>query len=199
LIKVSPIMANLEKLLHLAEQLNKQSDQVQEALTAVQRALAQLNLGVEAWITIELVDMRETSPDEQVEDFRRYTEIGYARVGRSWALAYKEYKVINADGQYDDPREEMIRLGELLSAPRTIRLQAAAKLPDLLEAIGTEAESLLTRSAAGLEGATEVLSRWASTDLTAIPESSTPYTRPDVPKMITPDTDPTKSRKRPVK
>ncbi len=152
------IMASLEELSRLAERLNKQTDAVQEALTATQTALAHLNMGVEAWITIEETDGQESTHDERdTLRFTRYTEVGYGRFNRSWMLLHRETKMYEEHG--GERREELIRVGDLLAAPRALRLEAAAHLPTLLDAVASEAERLLESSSKGLEGAREVLER----------------------------------------
>ena len=113
------VAAAFVKLAASATELNAVSDELSKSIHAIDEVLKKLNLGVSTWKKFA----ETTNP---VTFWSR--SIGYARVSARWGLA------IRADyGCYDDPESEQEEVWRFNDAPRSYRLEALAKLPELLD------------------------------------------------------------------
>lgn len=92
-------------------------------ISALNAALRKLNIGVSAWQVIS-----NGGDDEQHEWWTR--EIGYSKIKDDWCIALRrswgDHQFPEADG------EETWRFED---APRWVMVEAAAKIPDLLETL----------------------------------------------------------------
>lgn len=84
----------IKELSDLSRQLNQESDKVNSIILRINENLANLNLGVEVWLTGEPI---ETGERGEVETESGWTEeciqeaiLGYCRIGRAWELAVKD-------------------------------------------------------------------------------------------------------------
>ncbi len=108
-----------EKLVVSAAELNAVSDELAEPISAIEAALQKLNLGVPAW----------TEFAGEIDHDTGYfwdRSIGYAKVSRTWGIAIRARS--GAMGEHTE--SEVWRLND---APRSYRIQALGKLPDVLE------------------------------------------------------------------
>ena len=112
------VSAAVEKLAASAAELNVVSDELGKPIPAIDTALQGLNLGVSAWVEFE----RRSDPDYEFFSDR---SIGYARVSGTWGIAIR-----TRSGTYDSYETEEWRFND---APRSYRLEALDKLPELLE------------------------------------------------------------------
>jgi hypothetical protein len=109
-----------------AKNLNAASDELGKAISASDAALQKLNLGISAWA--------EVSAGEDFPNWwGRY--LGYARVGGKWGIALKQ-----ARGNSEFPEEDSEEVWLFNDAPRWMRVEAVAKIPELLEALLKQAE-----------------------------------------------------------
>lgn len=114
------VAAAFVKLAASATELNAVSDELSKSIHAIDEVLKKLNLGVSTWK--KFAD-GTTNP---VTFWSR--SIGYARVSARWGLA------IRADyGCNDDPESEQEEVWQFNDAPRSYRLEALVKLPELLD------------------------------------------------------------------
>ena len=109
-----------------AKTLNAASDELGKAISVFDGALQKLNLGISAWAEI-------SGGEDEPDWWGRY--LGYARVGDKWGIAVKK-----AGGRYDRPDEDYEEVWLFNDAPRWMRVEAVAKIPELLEALIKQAE-----------------------------------------------------------
>jgi hypothetical protein len=145
------MMVDISELAPIAKQLNEQTDQINKTISAINRKLAKLNLGIEIWLDKPL------SADPWVEDdnevrCRDAFYLGYGRLGDTWELLAKE---VTEEIKHDHEGREYIeefgrdRRASLLKGTRNARLSALEQLPELLDALKAEGERLLKLIDAG--------------------------------------------------
>ncbi|SRR6266852_1628807 len=105
-----------------AKDLNKASDNLGLAINAIDAALQKLNLGVPTWVGIH-------GSEDPYSGYWSH-DIGYARVGKKWGIA-----LCTREGDYNFPEEETREEWLFNDAPRWLRVEGIAKIPDLLEAL----------------------------------------------------------------
>ena len=114
------ISAVFEELTATAAKLNAVSDEIAQPISVIDAALRRLNLGVSAWVEVAgEVDHHDTA-------YFWDRSIGYDKVSRSWGIAIRTRSGSLTDQRVD---EETWLFND---APRSIRLEALDKLPDLL-------------------------------------------------------------------
>lgn len=133
------------KLVDSAAELNAVSDELAKPISAIETALQKLNLGVSAWAEVD------GNVDGNTGRFWDRS-IGYAKVSGKWGIAIR-----SRTGDFEDVYEEAWRFSD---APRSYRLEALGKLPELLDqlvkATGETASALKSKVAATKEVATVV-------------------------------------------
>jgi len=118
------VFSSFQKLSSAAKNLNKVSDELGQAITAIDYILQRLNLGVPTWIQIH------GGTDERTgEDFWS-RDVGYAKIGNRWGIALR-----TREGNYNFPEDEQCESWLFNDAPRWIRVEGVEKIPDLLEAL----------------------------------------------------------------
>ncbi len=108
-----------EELAATAAKLNTVSDEIAQPISVIDAALQKLNLGISAWVEVA------GEVDHDTGDFWDHS-IGYAKVSRTWGIAIRTRSGSLAHQRVD---EEAWRFND---APRSHRLEALNKLPDLL-------------------------------------------------------------------
>ncbi len=110
-----------EKLVASATELNAVSDEIAKPIAAIEATLQKLNLGVSAWA--------EFAGELSVEaGYFWDRSIGYAKVSRAWGIAIR-----TRSGPLDEDAPMETEAWRFNDAPRSYRIQALGKLPDLLE------------------------------------------------------------------
>jgi hypothetical protein len=131
--------AAYQQLSSVASDLNQISDELGKSISEVDGALKKLNLGVEVW-----VQMSHKSVDPDGLDF--YIErVGYTKVNGIWGIGLR-----TESGREDEPDRETTNEWLFNDAPRTLRLAAIGRLPDLLEALSKEAVTTTAKLKNGL-------------------------------------------------
>jgi hypothetical protein len=116
------VTASIKQLSLVATDLNKVSDELSQAIYAIDTVLQGLNIGVHTWITIhDDNDMPES------EYFSR-RDLGYSKVGGRWGISLRA-----VTGNYSRPDEESTDSWHFNDAPRWLRLEGIEKIPDLLD------------------------------------------------------------------
>ena len=115
---VDRVSAAFEKLAVSATELNVASDEFASPISDIDAALQKLNLGVTAWVKFA------GENDDVYQRFWAHS-LGYAKVSGRWGIAIR-----TLNGDYTEPNEEAWLFND---APRSYRLEALEKLPDLLE------------------------------------------------------------------
>ena len=146
----SRVSAAFDKLKVSAAELNAVSDELGQPIPAIDAALQKLNLGVSAWVEFA----RRDDPEyERLWD----CSIGYAKVSGTWGIAIR-----TRNGFYEDPETEEWRFND---APRSYRLEALDKLPELLEQlarVANDTASELKRKLASTKQVATTISQMAS-------------------------------------
>jgi hypothetical protein len=123
------IAAFYQQLSVSATELNSVSDELGKSIYALDNALKKLNLGITAWVKIS------GDHDHGTGDFwGRY--LGYAKVGGRWGIAISDSA--GNYGQMPPDRDEEWLFND---APRAFRVEAVAKLPELVEKLIEEAQA----------------------------------------------------------
>lgn len=106
--------------------MNVVSDELNKPIVAIDAALKTLNLGVTTWVEFA------GSVDHNAGCFWARS-LGYAKISGKWGIAIRTM----AGDFGDEPSEEYWPFSD---APRAYRLEAADKLPDLIEKLVTAAD-----------------------------------------------------------
>ena len=112
----------------VAADLNAVSDELGKSIAEIDAGLKKLNLGIATWVTIHGGD---GSP---CDDSFWSQDIGYAKVSSKWGISLR-----TIDGQYSDPDRAETEEWLFNDAPRSLRLEAIDKIPELLEKLSKEA------------------------------------------------------------
>ena len=116
------------QLSSVAADLNAVSDELGKSISEIDVALKKLNLGIATWVTIRGAD---NSPSD---DSFWSRDIGYAKISNKWGISLR-----TIDGQSSDPDRSETEEWLFNDAPRSLRLEAIDKIPELLEQLSKEA------------------------------------------------------------
>jgi len=114
----------------VAAELNTVSDELGKPISEIDAALKKLNLGITTWVTI-----RGGEGEHQLDDYTFWSrDLGYAKVASKWGISLR---TVAGDRQspYPDEIEEWL----FNDAPRSLRLEAIDKIPELLEKLSQDA------------------------------------------------------------
>jgi hypothetical protein len=111
-----------------AASLNYASDEFGKLINVLDSSLHRLNLGVSAWVKI--------TGDEDPQTGHWWSrDVGYARERHKWGISLREQK-----GNYHYPDQDESEQWFFNDGPRWLRVEAVAKVPDLLEALIKQTE-----------------------------------------------------------
>ena len=112
----------------VAADLNAVSDELGKSIAEIDVALKKLNLGITTWVTIRGDD------EYPYNDLYWGRDIGYAKVNSKWGISLR-----TIEGQSSDPDRSKTEEWLFNDAPRSLRLEAIDKIPELLEELSKEA------------------------------------------------------------
>ena len=112
----------------VAADLNAVSDELGKSIAEIDAALKKLNLGITTWVTIR------GDGGNPYDDSFRSRDIGYAKVSNKWGISLR-----TIDGQLSDPDRSETEEWLFNDAPRSLRLEAIDKIPELLEKLSKDA------------------------------------------------------------
>jgi hypothetical protein len=135
------------RLSRSAASLNTASDALGTAIAASDEQLRGLNLGVPAWIIVA-----QESHDEAETYWQKW--LGYDRVDGKWGIALRDEA-----GHWDNPGAIRYQTWLFNDAPRSFRLEALPKLPDLFEELVKQVDE----TTAKIEAATSEAQQLADT------------------------------------
>ncbi len=137
------VQTAFQKLSLAATALNLVSDELGRSVAELDGLLKGLNLGIASWVSV----------NRWGDDEGGYTidEIGYDKVSGKWGVALRQ-----RCGDTMDP-EESVETWLFNDAPRSPRLEAVGKIPELLEKLSNEADETSKEVAKRLTAAKEVL------------------------------------------
>lgn len=126
------------KLAHVAPELNAVSDELGKSIEKVEAVLRKLGLGVVTWFTFD------TSSDQ----YFNYTKklIGYRKSAGKWRIMINLETGDDQSGQIGS--DDYWPFNE---APRDLRVEAVAAIPDLLEKLHEEALGMIKKTKASRE------------------------------------------------
>jgi hypothetical protein len=137
------VQSSYLQLSAVASDLNIASDELGRCINDIDTALKKLNLGVEVWVQIR-------SGQEQDSPYYWSENIGYGKISGKWGVA-----LCTRSGDYSSHEET----GEgwlFNDAPRSLRLSAIEKIPDLLKRLSEEAVATTKKINEKLGAAQEV-------------------------------------------
>lgn len=108
-----------KRLAASSEVLNGASDEFSKPISELDAALQKLNIGLITWQTI-------TGGSDEGDGYWS-RDVGYTKMGSKWGLAIR-----TVDGHHSWDRDD-IEEWSFHDAPRSYRIEALEKLPDLLE------------------------------------------------------------------
>lgn len=140
------VESSYRQLSAVAADLNNVSDELGKSIGELDSALKRLNLGVEVWVELH------AGEGVHQEDMEFWSEdLGYAKVGGRWGVALRR-----VDGNYNYPDQEAVEQWLFNDGPRSLRLAAIGKIPDLLEKLGKQAVETTNKIKSRLADAQQV-------------------------------------------
>jgi hypothetical protein len=121
------VQSSYKQLAVAATALNAASDELGNSISALDVTLKKLALGIPAWLKI--------AGDEDQYGNYWSRHIGYAKIGTKWGIALS-----NKSGNENYPSDSKCEEWLFNDAPRSLRIEAIDKIPDLLDTLITKAE-----------------------------------------------------------
>ena len=158
-------MISLEELSRLAETINQETDSYTQSLAELEKKLVCMNLGIEAWVPLNPEVATSGIPERNT---RIRTILGFAKTTEGWGFAVQDVRIDRGflDGDPNCPYENRFEDSPpklLLKSSRELRILAAGRIEEVLDALKLEAEETISalKKAAGLarKGLTLVSSR----------------------------------------
>ena len=114
----------------VAAELNTVSDELGKPISEIDAALKKLNLGITTWVTI-----RGGEGEHQLDDYTFWSrDLGYAKVASKWGISLR-----TVTGDQHCPFPDEIEEWLFNDAPRSLRIEAIDKIPELLEKLSQDA------------------------------------------------------------
>jgi hypothetical protein len=149
-MKAAELEGSLSKIASLSKTLNEASDRLSKSIAEVESALNDYGLGIEVWLH-EPFDNEEYT-DDQGHLLHAVARLGYCKRKGKWGLL-----VASGIDEFWDP--ETVKDAFLTDSPRTIRLKAVDKIPELLRVLAerlaetTEEATMKAAQAKGIAAA----------------------------------------------
>lgn len=126
------VSQSYQQLSAAASQLNAVSDDLGKFVGALDTALRRLNLGIATWLRL----------DGREDGLGNYTkrDLGYAKIGGKWGIALRVVA-----GNHNTPDVSTVEEWLFNEAPRSLRIEAVEKLPDLFDSLVKEADAATRR------------------------------------------------------
>ena len=121
------VSSSYRQLSLAASHLNLVSDELGKSISVLDSALKKLNLGISTWSRL----------DRWEDAFGNYSTryLGYAKVNNRWGIALR-----TVAGNNTQPEEAAVEEWLFNEAPRSLRIEAVEKLPDLFDDLIKEAD-----------------------------------------------------------
>ncbi len=121
------VSSSYRQLSLAASHLNLVSDELGKSISVLDAALKKLNLGISTWSRL----------DRWEDAFGNYSTryLGYAKVNNRWGIALR-----TVAGSNTQPEEAAVEEWLFNEAPRSLRIEAVEKLPDLFDNLIKEAD-----------------------------------------------------------
>ena len=139
---IQRVESSYRQLSTVASDLNSVSDELGKSISELDSALKKLNLGISVWV--------EISDESGNGGYFWREELGYGKVGGKWGVALRTVSGHRANE--DDDVESWL----FNDAPRSLRISAIGKIPELLEKLSVEASETAKQVRGKLAEAQEV-------------------------------------------
>src|ERR1700730_359701 len=116
------VTGSIKQLSLVATDLNKASDELGKAISAIDAVLQSMNIGVPTWVKIHGGE----DPYNGLDYWSR--DVGYAKIDKRWGIALR-----TREGNYNNPDGEQCESWLFNDAPRWLRVEGVEKIPDLLD------------------------------------------------------------------
>lgn len=135
------VSRQLPSLAATAANLNAASNELSKLIERIDLALQRLNLGVPAWVTVE----RGGSAVRGGMYFW-LEDLGYSRIGRKWGLTLRRKEGYeDIDGSIEEEN------WPFNDAPRSLRIKAVPKIPEVIQKLDGEAIEMATQVFASVD------------------------------------------------
>jgi hypothetical protein len=138
---MTPIEEVFARLSKAADQLNSETDTLNQVLESVDERMGAMNIGVPCWDD----DVLDLEPEDDPKVSHGY-RIGYAKLGDGWHLVAQCIRVEEVVNDFDEKEQVKDPYGNpfpLLDGPRILRLEALYRIEPLLERISQLVESFV--------------------------------------------------------
>ncbi|SRR6266478_683742 len=137
-------MTHLAELSSLAQVLNQETDAYTKSLSELEKTLNGFNLGIEMWVLLTESGVSGT-PNR---DTYTQTLLGYAKTEEGWGFAVKEKRIERGFFENDTscPYTNEYEQGAaklLLKSSRELRIRAAGRIEELLQALVARATQVI--------------------------------------------------------
>jgi hypothetical protein len=140
----SDVQAHFRELARTAKQLNQTSDALGKYVAEIEEALKTLNLGVSAWVTIDVYSQMDGMAT-------LHEELGYDKIGKTWCIGIRSYRAPEWDDGWLDYERWIFNEG-----PRELRIAATDHFPALIQKLNKEASEIAKRVGEKLPTASKV-------------------------------------------
>ncbi len=130
--KIAKIQTHFHALSTAATSLNIASDELTKVVGVLDEALKKLNVGLTAWVPFLRWSCEPPEYDEE--------QIGYCKINSKWGIAIRRVA-----GDYSTDEGSVEGPWLFNDAPREMRLRAVDKIPEMIEALSTEASKTTKR------------------------------------------------------
>ncbi|MEQ1910727.1 MAG: hypothetical protein ABMA15_18045 [Vicinamibacterales bacterium] len=139
------VSSSYRQLSLAASHLNLVSDELGKSISVLDAALKKLNLGISTWSRL----------DRWEDAFGNYSTryLGYAKVNNRWGIALR-----TVAGNNTQPEEATVEEWLFNEAPRSLRIEAVEKLPDLFDNLIKEADLAIRKVKAQSSSARQLAS-----------------------------------------
>ncbi len=129
----------LPSLAATAADLNDASKKLSAVITRIDDALQRLNLGVTAWVTVQ--------GGAHNNGLYFWAEaLGYSRIARKWGLTLRRRSGFEGDGELDEDENWAFN-----DAPRSLRIMAVPKIPELIKELDRKAKEVAEQISASVD------------------------------------------------
>lgn len=119
---IERVTNSIKQLSSAAQDLNTVSAEMGKAITAIDTVLQSLNIGVSTWARIS-----GGSDEDGLSYWHR--DLGYAKVANKWGISLRD---VSGDVRDQDENCDIWLFND---APRWLRIEGVAKVPDLIDAL----------------------------------------------------------------
>ena len=131
----------LPSLAATAVNLNEASKKLSAVIERIDDAIQRLNLGVTAWVTVQ-------AGNENKGLYFWVEELGYSRNARKWGLTLTRRAGFEGAGVLDELNED--ENWPFNDAPRSLRIKAVPKIPELIKELDREAKEVAEQISASV-------------------------------------------------